>query len=135
MILLTAIHSTLNPIIYVFRSNEFKRAFKMFFTTSAAMAQIANTNNTTARPCMSRLELSARDPRNHRLPSFLVPSPAENVTVITQDKQDPIVSFLPPQEAEHQEQLVQDSKTDSHKCQVASTYDQSRGMPTDVTTS
>lgn len=135
MILLTAIHSTLNPIIYVFRSNEFKRAFKMFFTTSVALAQIANTNNTTVRSCMSRLELSTRDPRDHRLPSFLVPSPAENVTVITQDKQGPIVSFLPLQKAEHQEQLVQDSKTVSHKCQVVSTCDQSRSMHTDVTTS
>ena len=137
MILLTAIHSTLNLIIYVFRSNEFKRAFKMFFTTPAALAQFANTNNTTARSCMSRLELSARDPRNNRLPSFLVPSPAENVTVITQDKQDPMVSFLPLQKAEHQEQLVQDSKTFSHKCQVVSACDQSRSrvMHTDATTS
>ena len=84
---------------------------------------------------MSRLELSARDPRNHRLPSFLVPSPAENVTVITQNKQDPIVSFLPLQKAEHQEQLVQDSGTLSHMCQVVSTFGQSRGMHTDVTTS
>ena len=107
----------------------------MFFTTSAALAQIANTNNTTARSCMSRLELSARDPRNCRLPSFLVPSPAENVTVITQNKQDPMISFLPLQEAEHQEQLVQDSKTVSHKYQVGSTCDQSRGMHTDLTTS
>ena len=131
IILLTAIHSTLNPIIYVFRSNEFKRTFKMFFTTSAALAQTANTNNTRARSCMSRLELSARDPRNHRLPSFLVPSPAENMTVITQGKQDPIVSFLPLQKAEHQEQLVQESKTVSHECQVASTCDQSRGMHTE----
>ena len=135
MILLTAIHSTLNPIIYVFRSNEFKRAFKMFFTTSAALAQFANTNNTTGRSCMSPLELSARDPRNNRLLSFLVPSPAENVTVITQNKQDPMISFLPLHEAEYQEQLVQDSKTVSHKYKVMSTCDQSRGMHTDVTTS
>lgn len=84
---------------------------------------------------MSRLELSARDPRNNRLPSFLVPSPAKNVTVITQDKQDPMVSFLPLQKADHQEQLVQDSKTVSHECQVVSTCDQSRVMHTDATTS
>ena len=136
MILLTAIHSTLNPIIYVFRSNEFKRAFKMFFTTSTALAQTANTNNTSARSCMSRLELSARDPRNHRLPSFLVPSPAENMTVITQGKQDPIVSFLPLQKAAQsiRNNLFKNRRL-SHECQVASTCDRSRGMHTDVTPS
>lgn len=76
-VLMMAINGALNPIIYMFRSNEFKRAFSKIFRRPSIGPQIEN--NATVLTLVSRMEPSVCSPRNERLPSFLT-VPNKNVT-------------------------------------------------------
>ena len=48
VVLLIVVQSALNPIIYMVRSNEFKRAFLKFFGRAPVVPQV-ETNNTLVR--------------------------------------------------------------------------------------
>ena len=58
VVLLIVVQSALNPIIYMVRSNEFKRAFLKFFGRAPVVPQVETNNTLTARSPPSRLELS-----------------------------------------------------------------------------
>ena len=58
VILLIVVQSALNPIIYMVRSNEFKRAFLKFFGRTPVVPQVETNNTLTARSPPSRIELS-----------------------------------------------------------------------------
>ena len=58
VVLLIVVQSALNPIIYMVRSNEFKRAFLKFFGRTPVVPQVETNNNLTARSPPSRIELS-----------------------------------------------------------------------------
>ena len=58
VVLLIVVQSALNPIIYMVRSNEFKRAFLKFFGRAPVVPQVQTTNTLTARSPPSRMELS-----------------------------------------------------------------------------
>ena len=57
-VLLIVVQSALNPIIYMVRSNEFKRAFLKFFGRTPVVPQVETNNTLTARSPPSRIELS-----------------------------------------------------------------------------
>ena len=58
VVLLMVVQSALNPIIYMVRSNEFKRAFLKFFGRAPVVPQVETNNTLTGRSPPSRLELS-----------------------------------------------------------------------------
>ena len=58
VILLIVVQSALNPIIYMVRSNEFKRAFLKFFGRAPVVPRVETNNTLTARSPPSRIELS-----------------------------------------------------------------------------
>ena len=66
--MLTAINSALNPIIYMFRSNEFRIAFKKLFR-GTSIVPLRAEGKTKARAARSRLEVSTCN-QHRRQPSF-----------------------------------------------------------------
>lgn len=58
VVLLIVVQSALNPIIYMVRSNEFKRAFLKYFGRASVVPQVETNNTRTARSPPSRIELS-----------------------------------------------------------------------------
>lgn len=72
-VLMAAINSALNPIIYMFRSKEFKRAFRKVFRRASILPQIENNN--TVRTGLSRLETTVSSPRNVPNENATSPSP------------------------------------------------------------
>ena len=74
VVLLIVVQSALNPVIYMVRSNEFKRAFLKFFGRAPVVPQVDTYNTTlTARSPPSRMELSVCHVQNdHGGPSLLV---------------------------------------------------------------
>ena len=66
VILLIVVQSVLNPIIYMVRSNEFKRAFLKFFGRAPVVPQVDTNNTLTARSPLSRMELSVCHVQNDR---------------------------------------------------------------------
>ena len=75
-ILLASINSALNPIIYMFRSNEFRIAFKKLLR-GASIAPLPIEDKKKVRTGRSRLDVSTCTQQS-RQPSFLTVS-AENV--------------------------------------------------------
>ena len=78
-IVLMAINSALNPIIYMFRSNEFRIAFKKLFR-GAPIAPLPIVDKKKARAGRSRLEVSTCN-QHGRKASFLTVS-AEDANVL-----------------------------------------------------
>jgi len=68
VIVLTAVNSALNPIIYMFRSNEFRIAFKRLFRGTST-APLPTEGKKKARAARSRLEVSTWN-QHGRQPSF-----------------------------------------------------------------
>ena len=68
VILLTAINSALNPIIYMFRSNEFRIAFKKLFR-GASIVPLPIEGKKKARAPRSHLEVSTYN--QHGRPPFI----------------------------------------------------------------
>ena len=66
VILLIVVQSALNPVIYMVRSNEFKRAFLKFFGRAPVVPQVDTNNTLTARSLLSRMELSVCHVQNDR---------------------------------------------------------------------
>ena len=64
-----AINGALNPIIYVFRSNEFKGAFRRVLRGASVGREIEN--NTRVRTGLSCVESTKCAPKNEHLPSLL----------------------------------------------------------------
>ena len=69
LVLMIVINSALNPMIYMFRSNEFKRAFRKLFRGQLG-AQIENNTVTRTGASLTRVELSTCRPIGDHLPSF-----------------------------------------------------------------
>lgn len=68
LVLLVALNSALNPVIYLLRSNEFKHAFWKVFRRASTVSRIKNTSWPTGT---FHTELAPRSPPNQRIPSFL----------------------------------------------------------------
>ena len=77
---MTGINSALNPIIYMFRSNEFRIAFKRLFRGTSIVPKPTEGKD-KARAGLSRLDVSTCD-QHGRLPSFLT-VPTENEKVLS----------------------------------------------------
>ena len=80
VIVLMAINSALNPIIYMFRSNEFRIAYKKLIR-GASIAPLPIAGKKKARARRSRLEVSTCN-QHCRQPSFLTVS-TEDVKALT----------------------------------------------------
>ena len=65
VVVLIGVHSTVNPIIYMLRSKEFKRAFLKFFTSGPLVSRVETMNTHTTRFSASRLPLSVSYAQTH----------------------------------------------------------------------
>lgn len=78
LIVMVGLNSALNPIIYLFRSNEFRIIFRKFFGGSSSRSRIED--NVVARVDPSRLDATTWE-LSDRPASFLT-VPTENVTIL-----------------------------------------------------